>query len=97
MQLIFCVFLFVLLKSMLSGPETMASLVKSELLSASQDGGIGTHALLPSTNTRRITTSLKTTNNQKCKKIKLYVKLAVKEQTFIQTGRRIKDRQSGWR
>ena len=32
---------------MLSGPETMASLVKSELLSASQDGGIGRHALLP--------------------------------------------------
>ena len=82
---------------MLSGPETMASLVKSELLSASQDGGIGRHALLPSTNKRRITTNLKTTNQQKCQMIKLYGKQAVKEETFIQIDRKNRDRQSGWR
>ena len=40
------------------------------LLGSGQDGGIGRNALLPCTTERRITTNLKTNNNQKCQKIK---------------------------
>ena len=39
---------------------------------SSQDGGVGRNPLLPHTTKRRITTNLKSINNQKCQKIKLY-------------------------
>ena len=41
-------------------------------LSSGQDGGIGRNPLLPHTTKRRITTNLKSINNQKCQKIKLH-------------------------
>ena len=47
--------------------------------SSSQDGGIGRYALLPCTTKRRITTNLKTENNQNCQKIKLHGNLTTKE------------------
>ena len=42
-----------------------------------QDGDVGRNALLPCT-TKRITTNLKTINNQKCQKIKLHRTLTTK-------------------
>ena len=47
-------------------------------MASSQDGGIGRYTLLPHT-TKRITTNLKTKNNQNCQKIKLYESLTTKE------------------
>ena len=44
-----------------------------------QDGGIGRDTWLPPTNKRRITTNLKSINNQKCQKIKLHGTLTTKE------------------
>ena len=41
------------------------------MLGSSQDGGIGGNPSLPRTTKRRITTNLKSINNQKCQKIKL--------------------------
>ena len=41
-------------------------------MSSSQDGGIGRKPLPPCTTKRRITTNLKSINNQKCQKIKLH-------------------------
>ena len=46
--------------------------VTNATLGSSQDGGIGRNALPPRTTKRRITTNLKTINNQKCQKIKLH-------------------------
>ena len=58
-------------------------------LSSGQDGAVGRNTLLPLTTKRRITTNLKTINNQKCQKIKLHrtANQGVKE-TFTQTGSR---------
>ena len=41
------------------------------LETSSQHGGIGRYSLLPCTTQRRLTTSLKTKNNQNCQKIEL--------------------------
>ena len=50
------------------------------LESSSQDGGIGSrNPSLPRTTKRRITTNLKTINNQKCQKIKLHGTPTMKE------------------
>ena len=43
------------------------------------DGGIGRNVSHPCTTKRRITTNLKTINNQKCHKIKLHGTLTTKE------------------
>ena len=59
---------------------------------------LGRYTLPPCTTKRRTTTNLKTTPNQNCQKIELYkVQQGVKEETFIQTGRRDRDRQLGQR
>ena len=42
-------------------------------------GGVGRNASLPHSTKRRITTNLKTINNQKCQKIKLHGILTTKE------------------
>ena len=47
--------------------------------SSSQDGGVGGNPSLPCTTNRRITTNLKSINNQKCQKIKLHGTLTTKE------------------
>ena len=63
------------------------------------DEGIGRNALLPHTTKRRITTNLKTKNHQNCQKIKLHVSPTAKKlkKTFIQSGRRGRDRKLGQR
>ena len=43
-----------------------------------QDGGVGRNTSLPHTIKRRITTNLKTINNQNCQKIKLHGTLTTK-------------------
>ena len=48
-------------------------------LSSSEDGGIGRNPSLPCTTKRRITTNLKSINNQKHQKIKLHGTLTTKE------------------
>ena len=45
----------------------------------SQDGGVGRYASLLRITKRRITTHLKTKNNQNCQKIELHGSLATKE------------------
>ena len=50
---------------------------------------------LPRTTKRRITTTLKTINNQKSQKIKLHGSPSTKELNIHQTGRRDRDRQPG--
>ena len=47
--------------------------------SSGQDRGIGRHPLLPHTPKRRMTTNLKSINNQKCQNIKLHETLTTKE------------------
>ena len=47
--------------------------------SSSQDGGIGRNPLHPHTTKRRITTNVKSINNQKCQKIKLHGTLTTTE------------------
>ena len=47
--------------------------------SSSQDAGIGRNPSLSCTTKRRITTNLKSINNQKCQKIKLHGTLTTKE------------------
>ena len=47
--------------------------------SSSQDGGVGRNTSLPHITQRRITTNLKTINNQKCQKIKLHGSPTTKE------------------
>ena len=44
-----------------------------------QDGGVGRNGSLPCTTKTRITTNLKTINNQNCQKIKLHGTLTTKE------------------
>ena len=44
-----------------------------------QDGGVDRYTLLPPTTKRRMTTNLKTKNNQTCQKIKQYGSLKTKE------------------
>ena len=46
--------------------------MKSEIRSSGQDGGVGRNPSLPPTTKRKITTNLKSINNQKCKKINLH-------------------------
>ena len=46
--------------------------IKITRKSSSQHGGVGRNAFLPHTTKRRITTNLKTINNQNCQKIKLH-------------------------
>ena len=58
------------------------------------------YALLPHIIKRRIITNLETNNNQNCQKNQTVWKSDTqgdKEQTFIQTGRRGRDRQPGQR
>ena len=50
-----------------------------QMLNSGQDGGIGRNASLPHTTKRRITTNLKTVNNQNYQKIKLHGTLTTKE------------------
>ena len=52
---------------------------KAILWSSNQDGGLGRDPSLPPTTKRRITTNLKSINNQKCQKIKLHGTLTTKE------------------
>ena len=52
---------------------------KAILWSSNQDGGLGRDPSLPPTTKRRITTNLKSINNQMCQKIKLYGILTTKE------------------
>ena len=47
--------------------------------SSGQDGGVGRNPWLPHTTKKRITTNLKTTNNQKCQKIKMHGTPTTKE------------------
>ena len=51
--------------------------------------------MLPLTTKRRITTNLKTINNQKCQKIKLHGTLTTKELKKHSSGRRGGNRQLG--
>ena len=70
---------------------------RSQLRTSSQDGGIGRHTVPPRT-TKRKTTNLKTKTNQNCQKNRTVWKSnnqGVKEETFIQTSRRGRDRQPG--
>ena len=53
--------------------------LKAARESSGQDGGIGRNPSLPRTTKKRITTNLKSINNQKCQKIKLHGNLATKE------------------
>ena len=72
----------------------------TSLRTASQDGGVGRHALLPCTTKRRTTTNLKTKSNQNCQKIEPLWKSnnqGVKKETFIHTGRRGGVGQPRWR
>ena len=48
-------------------------------MSSGQDGGVVRNASLPHTTKRRTTTYLKTINNQKCQKMKLYRTSTTKE------------------
>ena len=61
--------------------------------------GISRYTLPPHTTKRRITTNLKTKNHQNCQKIKLHVSPTAKKlkKTFIQSGRRGRDRKLGQR
>ena len=64
-----------------------------------QYGDISRYTLPPHTTKRRTTTNLNNKNNQNCQKIKLYgsENQGVKEETFIQTIRRGRNRQPGQR
>ena len=53
--------------------------LKGQRGTSSQDGGVGWNPSLPHTTKRRITANLKSTNNQKCQKIKQYGTLTTKE------------------
>ena len=53
--------------------------VQKQEKQSSQDGGISRNASLPHTIKRRVTTDLKTTNNQKCPKINLHGTLTTKQ------------------
>ena len=48
-------------------------------MSSSQDGGVGRNPSLPHTTKRRITTNLKSINNQRCQNIKLHGAPTTKE------------------
>ena len=64
---------------------------KTKGIQGMEDGGICRYTWPPRTTKRRTATNLKTKNDQNCQKIKLYGSLAtkkLKEETFIQTGRR---------
>ena len=71
-----------------------------EIWTSGQDGGVGRYTLPPCTTKQRTATHLKTKNNQNWQKIELVWKSnnqGVKEEPFIQTGRRGGDGQPGWR
>ena len=71
---------------------------KFNKLTFSQDGGVGRHIVPPHTTKRSTTTNLKTKNNQKLPENQTVWKSnnqGVKEETFIQTGRRRGDGQLG--
>ena len=63
----------------------------------SQDRGISRYTVPPCTTKRRTTTNFKTKHSQNIQKIQLYGSLGVKEEIFIQTGKRAGDGQSGQR
>ena len=69
------------------------------MLDGGQDGGIGRYASPPHTTKRRITTNLKTKNNQNCQKIKLYGSPTTNElkKHSFRLVRRGRDRQPGQR
>ena len=50
-----------------------------EIPSSGQDGGVGRNPLPPRTTKRRVTTNLKSVNNQKCQEIKLHGTSTTKE------------------
>ena len=58
---------------------------KAILWSSNQDGGLGRDPSLPPTTKRRITTNLKSINNQKCQKIKLHGTMTTTELKKIST------------
>ena len=62
-----------------------------------QDGGTGKHILPPCTTKRRTTANLKTKNNPNCQNRTVWKSnhQGVKVETFIQTGRRGRERQLG--
>ena len=65
-----------------------------------QDGGIGRHTVPPRTTKRRTTTNLKTKKQSELPGNRTLWKFdnqGVEEETFIQTGRRGRDGQLGWR
>ena len=66
--------------------------IKKQKITSGQDGSIGRYTVPPCSTKRRTTTNLKTKNNQNCQNNQ-----GVKEETFIQTGRRGGDRQPGHR
>ena len=53
--------------------------LKKLIVESGQDGGVGRNPSLPRTTKRRITTNLKSINNQKCQKIKLHGTPTTKE------------------
>ena len=60
--------------------QYLSFILKIDIVGSSgQDGGLGRNPSLPQTTKRRITTNLKSINNQKCQKIKLYKTLTTKE------------------
>ena len=73
--------------------------LKRSLRNSGQDRGVGRYTLPPHTTKRKTTTNLKTKNNQNCHKNQTVWKSNNQEvkETFIQTGRRGRDRQLGQR
>ena len=55
-----------------TGWKKVKALAKENICSSGKDGSIGRNPLLPHTTKRRITTNLKSINNQKCQKITLH-------------------------
>ena len=62
--------------------------------SSGQDGGIGRNPSLPHTTKRRITTNLKSINNQKCQEMKLYGTPTSKELKKQSTKKKKKERKT---
>ena len=64
-----------------------------------QDGDVGRHTVPPCTTKRRTTTNLKTKNKHLPENQTVWKSdnQGVKEEAFIQTARRGRDRQPGWR
>ena len=75
-------------------------MIKTSRWTSGQDGGIGRHTVPPRTTKIRTTTNLKTKKQPELPENRTVGKSnnqAVKGETFIQTGRRGRDGQLGWR